>query len=464
MEIPESNGRDTHGKITAARDLAANGDYLGSLNAANEVLDEDFNNPLALFMVGYALLKTERFGMAYNLFRRCAQVHPNRSEPWNNAGMCHQETWNLEDAEVCFRKALQLEPDNVAAMQNLALIYINRCMPDEALRWVREVEKLGPLSWEGLDNKALALLMKREWREGWRCYNETAGRHKQRGLRSYREPEEPRWKGEKGVVAVYGTQGIGDEISFASCIPDAMRDASVIVDCDDRLEGLFRRSFRGAKVYGSRFKNREWNDPVDYSIPVDCLPHLYRNADSEFPGAAYLVADPERRIQWRALFDTFRKPVIGIAWNGGINNTGKKKRSLGLAQMLPIMKSIPATWISLEYRDRTDQIRQFREETGIEILDYPRATRTNDYDDTAGLVAELDLVITVTTAVVHLSGGLGKDCWCIAPNKPRWFYGLEGDMPWYKSVKMFRQAKDGTWPVDDVVNLLKLRYTPVGVG
>jgi len=428
------------------------------MQVANEVLSEDFNDPIALFLVGYCLLKTERFGLAYNVFRMCSALQPERSEPWNNAGMCHQETWNLDDAERCFRKSLQLEPNNVAAMQNLALIYVNRCQPDEALKWIRRAEQSDQPSWEALDNKALALLMKRQWREGWACYKATAGRHKQRQLRTYRDPEEPMWEGQSGAVVVYGTQGLGDEIGFASCIPDAIEKAQVIVDCDHRLEGLFKRSFPKARVYGTRFKDAEWTADVDYSIPVDCLPSIFRNTDEAFPGTPYLVADPERRIQWRALFDTLRKPVIGVAWTGGINNTGKKKRSLTLEALEPIFRSCNATWVSLEYRNRDDEIQAFKDKTGIQIHQWKRATQTDDYDDTAGLVAELDLVVSVTTAVVHLSGALGKDCFCLAPNKPRWFYGLEGELPWYRSIKMFRQAKDGVWPVEDIAKILRLRF------
>lgn len=459
MEISESNREAAHReKLEQSRLLCSQEEYVKALELANQVLDEDFNNAIALFLVGYCLLRTERFGMAYNTFRRCSQLQPERAEPWNNAGMCHQETWNLDDAEKCFRKSLQLEDGNVAAMQNLALIYINRCQPDEALKWIKRAEDTGHISWECLDNKALAMLMKRQWKDGWAAYSQTAGRQKMRQIRTYCDPEEPKWVGDRGKVVVYGTQGLGDEISFSSCVPDAMKKAEIILDCDHRLATLFKRSFPGAKVYGTRFKGVNWTEDVDYSIPIDCLPHLFRNDDSDFPGEPYLVADPERRIQWRALFDTFRKPVIGIAWNGGINNTGKKKRSLTLSQMQPILSAIPATWISLEYRDRTDQITEFAKQTGVMILDYPRATRTDNYDDAAGLVAELDLVISVTTAGIHLAGGLGKECWCIAPNKPRWFYGMEGDLPWYKSVKMFRQAKDGKWPIEDIANLLKLRY------
>jgi Flp pilus assembly protein TadD len=451
-------------KIEEARRLSHEGQYQESMQLCNDILADNFDDPIALFILGYCLLKTERFGLAYNLFRRCSDLNPTRSEPWNNAGMCHQETWNLDDAEKCFRKSLQLEPDDAAAMQNLALIYVNRCLPDEALKWISRAGKTGEQSWEALDNKALALLMKGEWKEGWACYRATAGRDKVRQLRSYCDPEEKMWAGEKGSVVVYGTQGIGDELSFASCIPDALEKAEIIIDCDHRLEGIFKRSFPKAKVYGTRFKDVTWRERVDYSIPIDCLPSLFRNRNEDFPGTPYLKADPERRIQWRALFDTMRKPVIGIAWTGGRKNTGKRKRSLSLDDLEPILRSIDATWVSLEYVDHSDHIEAFTKRTGIQIHEWKRATQTQDYDDTAALVAELDCVVSVTTAVIHLAGALGKDCYCLVPSLPRWFYRVEGDgLPWYKSVRLYRQKRGESWAaaINDVTNALRLRYGSV---
>jgi Flp pilus assembly protein TadD len=456
------HGEDSYLKrIEEVRRLAEDvGNYQEAMTKANELLTDNFNDSLALFLLGYCLLKTERFGLAYNIFRRVVELTPNKSEPWNNAGMCHQEMWNLEDAERCFRKSLQLEPSDPAAMNNLALVYINRCLPDEAMKWIRRAEQTGKSNWEGLDNKALALLMLGQWKDGWAAYKATAGRHKVRQLRSYCEPEEPFWEGQRGSVVVYGTQGIGDELSFASCIPDLMEKNEVIIDCDHRLEGLFRRSFPQAKVYGTRFREAKWSEKIDYSVPIDCLPSYFRNKNEDYPGTPYLKADPERRLQWRALFDTLKKPVIGISWTGGRKNTGKKKRSLTLDQLEPILRSVDATWVSLEYVDHADHIEAFAKRTGIEIKEWKRATQTQDYDDTAALVAELDCVVSVTTAVIHLAGALGKDCFCLVPSLPRWFYRLEGDsLPWYKSVRMYRQPKDD-WgkPIKEISNVLKLRY------
>jgi hypothetical protein len=161
------------------------------------------------------------------------------------------------------------------------------------------------------------------------------------------------------------------------------------------------------------------------------------------------------------LFDTFTKPVIGVAWTGGGDHTGRKKRSLTLQDFLPVFRSIDATWVSLEYRDVREELEEFEMEHGVKILDYPRATRQSefaDYDDTAGLVAELDLVISVTTSVVHLAGALGQNCWVLAPHKARWWYGMEGNIPWYRSVTMFRQSRDGTWPLEELITRLRLRH------
>ena len=454
MATSEDNAQNA--RLNKAKSLIEAGEYDEGLTICNTELNQDFSNAIALFLMGYCFLRAERFGLAYTCFERVAKL-TNRPEAWNNMGMCHQETWNLDDAERCFRQSLKLEPENTAALNNMALINVNRCKPEEALQWASKALQLDPEMVDAKDNKALACLMLKQWEEGWQNYEAALGYHKQRQHRVYGEAKD--WNGTKGqTLVVYGEQGLGDEIAFASCIPDAIRDnRKVFIDCDQRLEGLFKRSFPEAEIHGTRFASPEWLEAgIDAQAAMGSLPQFYRNRDEDFPGSAYLVPDPERRIQWKALLDTYRKPAIGIAWTGGLLSTGKKKRSLSLEDFAPILKAIPATWVSLQYRDGREEIKAFEDKHGIRIHDWPRATQTKDYDDTAALVAELDLVISVTTAVVHLSGAIGKECWCLAPSKPRWFYGLEGELPWYKSVKMFRQKAE--WPINDIVKLLQLRW------
>jgi len=283
-------------------------------------------------------------------------------------------------------------------------------------------------------NLGFAQLGQRNWAEGWKNYRYCVGTTARPKVQYKGEGE---WDGAPGKrVALYGEQGLGDEISFASVLPDAIRDCSkVIVDCDKRLANLFRRSFPGAVVYGTRqAKARDgalWaaeDREFDASLPIGQLGEFYRTTDESFPGTPYLKADPERTLMWKALWQTKGKPVIGIAWNGGIAKTGKRFRRWTLDQLLPVLSSVDAHWVVLEYKSAAAEVDAFREKhPEIDIREYPHATMTNDYDDTAALVDSLDMVFCIQTAVAHLGGALGKTTWVAVPPISQWRYGPVGE-------------------------------------
>lgn len=418
-------------------------------------LREDFRDGRKIYALAHCYKEADRWAQAFQLYQASAASLPNSPDPWVGMGMCYSEVWKLDEAEKCFRTALKLAPEHAMAMNNIGLIYLYRCKPDESKKWISRALKADPTIAGAVQNRAYAHLMKGEWEDGWKDWQYVLGKVKSRTERGY-EGENgliPRWNGEKDkTVIVYGEQGIGDEISFASCLPDLIKDSrKVIIECDKRLEGLFKRSF-DAEVHGTRFGHPEWFESADYRVAIGDLPRFYRNKTEDFPGTPYLQADPERRLQWRALFDSYHKPAIGIAWNGGTEANNKKARSLSLKCFESIIKAVDATWVSLEYKGP--------ETTDYGIRDWHRATRTQDYDDTAALVAELDLVVSVTTAVVHLCGSLGTECWTLVPNRPRWWYGLEGERsPWYSSVSFYRQL-GSVWPFDEIKRKLESRYLP----
>jgi len=268
----------------------------------------------------------------------------------------------------------------------------------------------------------------------------------------------------------YGEQGVGDELSFASMLPDMQKDcAKVIYSCDKKLEGLMRRSFPGIKVYGTRKAKAEdgmvWDTEdtkFDASIALGELGQKYRTKDEDFTGEPYLVADPDKRAMWRTMFDRKKKPCSGIAWTGGIPQTGRRFRTLTLEQLTPILSSLDAHWVSLQYLDAEKEIREYkRAHPEVDIVQYECATMTKDYDDTAAMVAELDLVICIQTAVAHLAGGLGKECWVLLPKNSQWRYGEKGrTMPWYKSLQVFRQRSLNDWIgiTGEIVGQLRKRY------
>jgi len=428
-----------------------------ALRVVSEHLNEHFDDVPALVLASHILIDSERIGMAHSLSKLAAQMWPDESICWNNLGICYQKAWLLEDAEKCFLKALSRDKDDPLALCNLSYVYLEMGLYDKALSCADKAIKLDPKIPEGRYNRGVALLAMRQWEEGWKGYEYNLGKHQGRRERVYGTV--PRWTGVNGLkIIAYGEQGIGDEISFASCIPDLQKENEVVIECDHRLEGLFRRSFN-CKVYGTLRDKRGpgWfnEEKPDASVAMGSLPGFYRNSDESFPGTPYLVADPERRLQWKSLLDSLgSKMKVGIAWTGGIKRTGDKKRSLELDDLSPILRQ-DATFVSLQYKD-SPEIEEFQQKTGIKVHHWKHATQTEDYDDTAALVAELDLVITVQQTAVHIAGALGVPCWAMIPRHPLWRYGVTGDtLPWAKSVKLYRQKGDWIHTIADVATDLR---------
>jgi ADP-heptose:LPS heptosyltransferase len=255
--------------------------------------------------------------------------------------------------------------------------------------------------------------------------------------------DEPIWDGTKEqTVLVYGEQGLGDEIMYASIFEDAAQDANILVECDERLEGLFRRSFPHLTVHGTRRSDSDWVDAhkLDASIPSGMLTKLYRTQRDSFPGKRYLIADPERKLQWRALFNSWgKRPKIGICWSGGSPYCKPDERHMGLEAFRPLIESLNADFVSLQYKDADAEIA----ETGLPVRHIKRAVQSPDYDDTAAFVAELDMVIGVHTSVHHLAGALGVPGLIFVPHKSLWLYA--GEFPWYDSARLIRQNKGEAW-------------------
>jgi len=407
-----------------------------ALRICNDILNEEFDSQegqMALFMTGYIFMQAERYGLAYQVYQRCAQLRPGLSEIWSNMGMCLEEK-DKRKALKFFNKAIGLNKSNVRAHANKGLIQLQTANPAGCIDSCNIALDKDPELRSAVHNRGLARLMLRDW-DGWEDYYDTLGvKHRER--RDYGKPE---WSGEEGTVLVYGEQGVGDEIMFASCLSDILRTNKVVFDCDSRLEGLFKRTF-DCEVYGDRFKmeSRAADQEFDYQCAIGQLPYFYRRSEESFPGTPYLNPDSERCIQWRALFDTFPGRKIGIAWRGGLKNTGKKERSLELSDMEPIFDD-QNTFVSLEYKEvHPEDLGKYG------VKSYPRATaKGGDIDDLAALINELDIVVTACTTVVYIAGALGKECHVLVPGHPGYRYHLEGQFPWYNSVRLHR--KKGSW-------------------
>lgn len=428
----------------------------------NALLSEDPNDPRILSAAVEVQERAKRVTVAYQFAERAVHKAPNIWSVWQNFGRIADILYRFEEAEMAYKKALDIAPDDgrkAATLTNLGGLYLTMGRFEEAEEASRKSLQLQPDVWKAKGNLGMACLAQRKWLEGWKGFDAVLGSEQRKHVRY---ADEPMWRGEKKkAVVVYGEQGLGDEIAGSSMIHDLIRDSKkVIFDCDHRLKGLFQRSFPEAKVYGTRWVNEDsgvkWSPEdctFDASISLFGLGRYYRTRDQDFPQKAYLKPDQDRVTMWKALFTKQGKPVIGIAWTGGTSWTAAKFRKASLETMSVLLGSVDAHWVSLQYKDASKEIKEFNAiNPRVQITQYPFGTLTQDYDDTAAMVAAMNLVVSVPTSVVHLAGAVGTPVLALQANYPCWKFASKLPIPGATFV-----AHNKTWDqtVADAIPVLE---------
>lgn len=407
---------------------------------ANDALRDNPDDLAAMFIIGTINARAERYGISLAAFERITRLDPRKHQAWNNAGMALQECGQPQRAREYFKKAYDLAPQS-NYMANMGAAYLMEGNYTEAIRWAkRAVEKDGDSgAWTTL---GFAQLATGDWANGWKGYEHCLGG---RFRKEVKIGNEPKWDGSPiDNLFVYGEQGLGDEIMYASILGDAKKHArQITLECDKRLQGLFQRSFPEVAVHGTRREAKPWvMGEFDAGCGAASLASLFRPDRSACPKTPYLVADPERRLQWRALFASWGRPVIGIAWSGGRASTQRKERLVGLEAFRPLIEANPdAIFVSLQYTDATEEIAA----SGLPIKHIPRAVQSPDYDDTAAFVAELDKIVGIHTTIHHLAGALGVPSTVLVPSRCMWNYAQGDSSPWYANQPYHRQRKDERW-------------------
>lgn len=425
-------------------------------------------NPQVMFGLATVAARRKQIAMAillYEVFLGLEKETFKKGAALLNIGKIYHDDGKKDVAIHYFNQAVEACQgcDNEDAKETLKLAHINIAgnalatgNPDEALKIVNETMDKYPDAEENYHlkfNKGMIQLERGEYGEGFDLYHEYDPRH---NCREYvGEGNPPIWDGTKGkTVIVYGEQGIGDEIMFASMIPDLMKDCNVVMDSHLRLAEMFRRSFN-IPVYATReFNVIRWkhNEKIDYKIPIGSLGKWYRRSEKDFPGTPYITPDSKmvEKVKER-LKQLGDKPCIGISWQGGTKSTNKQYRNLNLDQLKPLLE-MDVNWISLQYQPSTPKtVEEFCGKTGLKIHHWKDII--DDYDMTAALVSQLDLVISVPQSAVHLAGALGTPVWQLTPKHAMWQMGAYGkDMPWYKCARNFWQGEDCQWsPVIETI-------------
>lgn len=426
---------EVHQIQTAAHELIQRGDYQNAGDLLETLLEHDPNDATALNFSGYIALQSGREPLAYQFFRRALAEKPGNHAIWSNFGMAAHEMGRDTEAINAFVKSAELDPGYAKAYANAAGVLVQHSDWDNAEKAALMALECDPTEQNAQMNLAHVYLARHEWEKGWKAFELALGC---KFRKEWVYGDEPRWKGEKNqAVVVYGEQGLGDEIMYASCLPDLTADSKkIIIDCDPKLEGLFKRSFPKADVHGTRREDApEWlaTARIDARCAIGSLPSFYRKQDADFPGTPYLKASPELRKMWRALFDSWGKKVYGLTLSGGTKYTNESGRKIDPLQMSPLFAS-DAVFVSLDYQDLPDHPK---------IKTFAWATNASDYDLTAALIAELDGVIGTPTTAIHCANGLGVPTHVLVPEWHQWRYA--GEFVWANTCKTYHKGENDTW-------------------
>jgi tetratricopeptide (TPR) repeat protein len=397
---------------------------------------------------GVVLARLNRLADAIASYDAAVAANPASPEAHSNRASALNDSNRPAEALAASDRALALKPDYPEAHNNRGIALYNLHRLEEARASYDRAVDLAPEAPEAHLNRALAALRAGDLAEGfaeypWRWQVGEAARYRPR-------VSAPNWEGEPLAgrsILVFSEQGFGDGLQFVRYVPRvAAMAARVILLTEAPLARLFAAALPGVEVVNRLPEGAAF----DRQVAMMCLPRLFGTTLASVPAdMPYLAVDREAATGWAARLAALPPgPRVGLVWAGASrrHNPGASaidaRRSVSLAQLAPLAAAPGVQFVSLQVGEPAAEARE--PPRGMSLTDWTGELR--DFADTAALVAGLDLVITVDTAVAHLAGALGRPVWILSRYDGcwRWLKDRE-DSPWYPSARLFHQATPGAW-------------------
>lgn len=379
---------------------------------------------LAHYQRGNSWFERDGFAEAAACFEESIRISPDFAEAHCNLGVTRQFQGQFADSAASLQHALEIRPDLPAAHFNLAMTWF----------LMGELDR----GWSEY-----------EWR--WKCRNF--------GNRPVAISHlAPAWNGEPlsgKSLLVYGEQGVGDEIMFASCVPGLLPSAGrLLLACEVRLMPLFARSFPEATILSleslAYADGRSKLGQVDWQVAAGSVPRLSPpRPPRPRTGSGFLAAAKDARRVWQERLQelgTGRK--IGISWRGGKDAAEQRHRSIALEQWQPILTTPTCRFVNLQHGESQAEVLDVSSRFGVAIAHYPEINPIVDLDSFAALISALDLVISVDNSTLHLAAALGVPTWGLVafPSASYWRWFGDGEQSaWYDSLRLQRKRAADNW-------------------
>jgi tetratricopeptide (TPR) repeat protein len=400
----------------------------------------------ALNNLGSALNDLGEPGEALACYRKALELNPDYAEALSNLGNTLRAQGELDEALACHHRALALEPGNAIAHTNLGATLHDLGKYDEALSCFRKALELEPDIAATHWNLALILLLRGDLAAGFEFYEKRFEGTENNGLATANDTlaklaAKPRWQGEgedlQGkTLLVWTEQGLGDTLMMLRYLPLLKQKGAgkILVSCQDAVTRIMQTLPDVSRVIGN-------GEPFplaafDCHCPMMSLPYLFGTRLENIPNAVpYISVPPDMSKKWSPRLEAIKDLKVGLVWAGSKTQKKDFLRSIPLQRFAPLLAVPGVQFISLQ---KGEAIRD------AALMDWMEECA--DFLDTAALVQQLDLVISVDTAVAHLTGALGKPVWLLNRYESEWRWLLQReDSPWYPTMRIFRQPALHDW-------------------
>jgi Tfp pilus assembly protein PilF len=437
--------------LETAAELHRIGQLARAEAAYRELLAREPGNADALHLLGVVAHQQSRHGEAIELITRAIELRSDAAPYHHNLGEARRATGDVEAALPHYARAIELRPNYADAHNNLGRALEMLGKPVDARAMYRRAITLEPEHAKAHFNLGLVSLLLGDFTTGWREYEwrwrvpEFAEGH---GV-----PTLPRWDGSdpaRQTILVHCEQGLGDCIQFVRYLPLLRGSrANVVLSCPRPLRQLFE-SLPDVIVVG----DDEALPAADVCVPIASLPLMFHTTPATIPPfGAYLRPSAGSLTRWRLKAQPLRaagEMIVGLAWAGNPAQVEDRWRSLHFSELAPLLEISRMKFVSLQRGEAAAQAKG--------ITDF--SNQLEDFDDTAALISQLDLVIAVDTSVAHVAGALGKPIWTLVRFAADWRWSLDAeDSAWYPTMRLFRQETRGDWSgaIADVAKRLRTR-------
>jgi tetratricopeptide (TPR) repeat protein len=385
--------------------------------------------------LGVALRTKGHMEAALVCYEKSLAMQPEQVGTLSNLGGGLRALGRLQEALTILEKALQLDPDFIAAHYNLGLVYMDSQEPQKAIAAFDEVLKRDPDRVDARFDRATCILQTGDLALGFAEY-ECRSDYEPRLKRAYTQP---RWQGESltnKTLLVYAEQGFGDTLQFCRYLPLIQKEGGrIILECPSPLTRLMEQSFDCLDAVVSP---ESLLPSFDYHIPLLSLPAFFHTTLETIPkDIPYLKAPIATKPA------ATQSPIkVGLVWGNGHMDVGVRHRSIPLEQFAPLLSLPNMAFYSFQKGQKAKDLKRCGFDALVKDLD----PFIQDFADTAAYLSQMDLLISVDTAIVHCAGALNIPCWVLLPYGSEWRWLLErDDSAWYKSLRLFRLGREDDW-------------------